>query len=58
MIKNYEVLSDTVEKKVKKLSEMSPQILEKMIKSESNIGKDLWIERKGEKVFYLTDFIY
>lgn len=29
---------------------MSPKILEKMIKSESNIGKDLWIERKGEKV--------
>lgn len=40
-----------MEKKVKKLSEMSPRILEKMIQSEPNLAKNEYIERKGEKVF-------
>jgi len=41
-----------MEKRVKKLSEMSPKILEKMIQSEPNLGKNEFIERKGEKVYF------
>jgi len=51
------LLDNSVEKKVKKLSDLSPKLLEKMIQSDTRISKDKYNERKGEKVFLIMLFI-